>query len=92
MAEIAGVGRGLLQQEVDKEQRGELTASSVLWPSTLIHFTFSNPLVSSEPQVCPIGIVGVFFLYKMVDLNILRGLGQLSSMPNAMIRDFWRSR
>lgn len=52
---------------------------------------FSNPLVSSEPQVCPICIVGVFE-YKSVDLNILWGLGQLSSMPNAMIRDFWHGR
>lgn len=52
---------------------------------------FSNPLVSGEPQVCPICIVGVFE-YKSVDLNILWGLGKLSSMPNAMIRDFWHRR
>lgn len=52
---------------------------------------FSNPLVSSEPQVCPICIVGVFEC-KSVDLNILWGLSQLSSMSNAMIRDFWNSR
>lgn len=36
---------------------------------------FSNPLVSSESQVRPICIVGVFE-YKSVDLNILCGLGE----------------
>lgn len=51
----------------------------------------SNPLVSSEPQVCPNCIVGVFE-YESVDLNILWGLVQLSSVPNAMIRDFWQGR
>lgn len=56
--------------------------------STLL---YSNPLVSSEPQVCPIGIVGVFE-EESVDLNILWGLVQLSSIPNAMIREFWHSR
>lgn len=50
----------------------------------------SNPHGSSEPQVCPICIVSVFQC-KSVDLNILWGLEQLSSMSNAMIRDFWLS-
>lgn len=34
---------------------------------------FPNPLVSSEPQVHPIGIVGVFE-YKMVDLEHFKGI------------------
>lgn len=85
VAEISGARRGSRQPEVDKGQllprRRDCRCSS----------TFSNPLVSSEPQVCPICIVGVFD-HISVDLNILWGLGQISSMPNAMIRDFWNGR
>lgn len=52
---------------------------------------FSNPLVPSKQQVRPVRIVGVFE-YKSADSNILWGLGELSSVANAVIRDFWHSR
>lgn len=52
---------------------------------------FSNPLVSTSHKYVPFVLLA-FFEYKSVDLNILWGLGELSSMSNAMIRDFWHSR
>ena len=73
VAEISGVGPALQQLEMDKEQLGEFDCLSCAMTIYTDPLYCSNPLVSSEPQVCPICIVGVFE-YKSGGLKHFMGI------------------
>lgn len=73
VAEISGVVLALQQLEMDKEQLGEFDCLSCAMTIYTDPLYCSNPLVSSEPQVCPICIVGVFE-YKSGGLEHFMGI------------------